>query len=148
MLKTPSSIGILHSFFELFPAGQNLFKVSKITSEQHSLNVVLTLFCWLWAGFCRLGFIKKYDYDKCHVIKKMLPRFINVSSREQITENLDKLYEWNKLAVLKLFLNLIFKLKTWGTVTRISQELSFNFYLNIVFCWCHGINFCNLLITI
>ena len=39
----------------LRPAGQNLFKVRKITLAQHSVNVVLTLFCWLWTGFGRVG---------------------------------------------------------------------------------------------
>ena len=37
------------------PAGKNLFKVRKITLEQRSLKVVLTLFCWLWTGFGQLG---------------------------------------------------------------------------------------------
>ena len=37
------------------PLGKNLFKVSKITLEHRSLNVVRTLFCWLWTGFCPLG---------------------------------------------------------------------------------------------
>ena len=37
------------------PVGKNLFKVRNITLEQRSLNVVLTLFCWLWTGFCLLG---------------------------------------------------------------------------------------------
>ena len=50
--KHTSSVIIL-----LFPtlAGKNMFKVRKITLEQSSLNVVLTLFCWLWTGFGRLG---------------------------------------------------------------------------------------------
>ena len=35
--------------------GKNLFKVSKIKLKQRSLNVVVTLFCWLWTCFCLLG---------------------------------------------------------------------------------------------
>ena len=41
-----------------------------MTLEQRSLNVVLTLFFWLWTGFCRLG--RKWVFSTCGVYQRHL----------------------------------------------------------------------------
>ena len=88
------SMGCRHQ--RVIPAGQNLFKVRKITLEQRSVNVVLTLFCWLWTGFARLGLFKKKFFLLQESTESAAIQRIKESMKEEVrkfeSENVPEYY--------------------------------------------------------